>query len=288
MKRTIIIIFSLLAFLSCGSGPGNPSIRNTIKKDVSDTISLGLREYRSGNLNSAKSYYTEALMESYSIDNTALIIDINQKLSELSMRLSNYTDASNYIFAANTVMENENSKEFDFIIYLTIGKYYEKAYDNSWGYEKALEYYMRAAGSATNAQDRASAYNNIGIAEKKLKKPDEAVKWFESSILINEAEHVYDALGDNYYYLGEISDERLDYPSALLNYQSALKYDKIAEKSYSILDDLQKIAADYSKTGQKAESAYFYDKALHTAVSLNAANEIVSISNSILQLKNSP
>jgi len=145
-----------------------------------------------------------------------------------------------------------------------------------------------AAGSATNAQDRASAYNNIGIAEKKLKKPDEAVKWFESSILINEAEHVYDALGDNYYYLGEISDERLDYPSALLNYQSALKYDKIAEKSYSILDDLQKIAADYSKTGQKAESAYFYDKALHTAVSLNAANEIVSISNSILQLKNSP
>jgi tetratricopeptide (TPR) repeat protein len=277
MKKTILIILPLLTLFCCGTA--NLSIKNTVKRNISDTLSLGLKEYRSGNLNSAKSYYISALMESYSIDNTPFIIDISQKLSELSLRLSNYNDASNYIFTANNLKEHDNSKEYDFIIFLTMGKYYEKAYENPAGYETALKYYRMAAASAIKAADSASAFNNIGIVEKKLNRLDEAAQWFEKSLQINKGEAIYDALGDNYYYLGEVYLEKLDYQSALTNFMSALQNDKIAEKQYSIMDDLKIIAGVYLKLGRSMDSAYYYQKALNAALSMDDSADAAWISN---------
>ncbi|MGA2142401.1 MAG: hypothetical protein ABSG94_08250 [Brevinematales bacterium] len=289
--RTIIIISAFLALVSCGGGYVNPSIRNTVKKNAADNIALGLREYRTGNFNSAKSYYIDALFQSYSIDNTASVIDISQKLSELSLRLTNYSEASNYIFTANNLRihgdADENIKKYDFIIYLTIGKYYEKAYENTNGYNLALAYYQKAASAALNAPDRAGAYNNIGIAYLKLGAPETASGWFENAKDINQGAQVYDSLGDNYYYLGQSWSDRSDYTKALLNYQLALKYDKIAEKSYSILDDLKKIAAVYLKTGRNQDSAYYYNKAMKTAESLGDALQTGDISNTIISIMKS-
>ena len=230
---------------------------------------------------SARSYYLDALTESYSIDNTGYVISIYQKLSELSLRQANYTEASNYIFTAYSIKGYENTKEYDFIIYLTIGKFYEKAYENTNGYETALKYYQMAYGSAANDQDRAGAYNNIGIAYRKLKRLDEAAGWLEKARQINEGGKVYDSLGDNYYYLGEVYDDKLNYGSALTNYLSALKNDKIAEKTAAILDDLKKIAGDCFKLGRKDESIYYYKRAMYAALSLNAAEDAESISNTI-------
>jgi tetratricopeptide (TPR) repeat protein len=285
MKKYLIFYILIIILPSCGSPPKNPSVRDTVKKSVSDSLSLGLKEYRSGNLKSAVSYFEEALRGAYSIDDNPRVIDASQKLSELYIRTSNYTAASNYIFNAKYLCERENLTSFNFIIYLTIGKFYEKSIDTPEGYKMALSNYIRASDSSLDKVERAIAYNNIGIAEKKLRNLDEALSWFEKARDINEASRIYDALGDNYYYLGGVMEEKGNYEMALTNYFSALNYDKISEKSTAILDDLKSIGGIYFKLGKNDDSLFYYMKSLKTAESINDAGEIDSISNSLKYLQ---
>ncbi len=289
MKILIPLFICAVILSSCGSPAKNPAVRDTVKKSVSDSLSLGLKEYRAGHMKSAESYFEDALRSAYSIDNSYGVIDASQKLSELYLRVSNYTGASNYIFAAKSLSEKENMTSQDFILDLTIGKFYEKAYETPDGYKKAYSYYEKASQNASSDADRAGAYNNMGIADKKLQKLDDAASWFEKARSINEGAQIYDALGDNYYYLGGVWDDKRNYGLSLTNYFSALKYDKIAEKSGAILEDLKSIAGIYFKMGKNEDSSYYYMKALNTAQSINAADEAASIRNTLNYLqKTSP
>ncbi len=281
MKFIIFLILTIVILFSCAQQVKNPSIRETVKKSISESISLGVKEYKSGNLQSAKGFFLEALKEAYSIDNTEEIINIEQNLAITTLRSTNLSEASNYIFSAKFIAEKENITLYNYIIYLTIGKYYDRTADTPDDFETAISWYQKAATAAKDDEDRASAYNNIGVTKRKQKKLDEAVRWLDQARRINEGEKNYAALGDNYYYLGQTYEDQGLLSESLKNYLSALNYDKIAEKSVSILDDLKRIAQIYSRMSKFDEALYYYKKALNTAQSIDRTQDIQSLQNTI-------
>ncbi len=267
----IIFIIFILLFSSCGSK--NPTIRNNIKKNISDNLSVGIESYKSGNLESATLFLQQALKDAYSIDSIDDIILVLQSLTEVNLKNENYSLASNYIFQAESLIGMENNNDNNFLIQKTIGKYYEKTAKTQEDYNKSYQYYIKASESAKKDEEKAQAYNNIGTVKIELNQPDEALEWFIKSKNINESKNIYDSLADNYYNIGDIYEKKGNYAESLTNYNLALKNDKISEHLSGIIEDLKRIASVYSRMGNKDVSLEYYNRALNAAVSINDKNQ---------------
>lgn len=286
MTKLILLLFCSFFLYSCGSG--NPTVRNDVKKRVDDSLTIGVEEYKKGNYDSAKIFLEQALKNAYSIDNGSDIINAMQNLGEISIKLENYSEASNYIFSAQKLAETEKIQTFNFIITLTIGKFYDKTASTSGEYKRALEYYQSAAAMTQKDEEKAVAYNSIGISEIRQGNLDEALVWIEKSRKINESKKIYNAIADNYFNIGEVYEKKGNWNIALTNYNIALQNDKISENSSGIIDDLKSIAQVYLNEGLTDNAILFYSRALNTASSIGNRKEAALIQGLInnLQVKN--
>jgi len=285
MKRKFFALFFIFLIYSCAPPAKNPTIREEVKNSTTENMKLGVKEYKNGNYPSSRMFFEEALKQAYLIDNTSEIVNILINLCEINLRLENYTEASNQIFSARYIAKKENIYEHNFMLNLTIGRYYEKAYKNEKGYELALDFYLKALNEAKEDTDRAIVYSNIGLVKIRTDQLREAKNWIEKARAINESRQIYTALGDNYFYLGEIFEKQNNYDIAIKNYLLALKYDKIAEKTMAILEDLKRIALLYSKMNMEEDAIFYFEKAYKVAEGLNIATEKAFIQEKIENLK---
>lgn len=285
MKRPLFLLLLFCLFVYCAPPAKNPTVREEIKNSTTENMKLGVKEYKNGNYPSARMFFEEALKQAYLIDNTQEIVNILINLCEINLRLENYTEASNQIFKAQYIAAKERIYEHNFMLNLTAGRYYEKVYKNKRGYELALEFYFRALQEAREDDNRAVVYNSIGLIKIKQEQLKEAKNWIDKSRSINESRQIYTALGDNYFYLGEIYEKQSNYDTAVKNYLLALKYDKVAEKTMSIFEDLKRIAILYSKMNMDEDSLLYFEKAYKVAEGLNIASEKTFIQEKIKSLK---
>lgn len=282
MKKMLIILAAISLFCACGTK--NPTVRDTVKKKIGDSQTVGVNEFKKGNYASAKLFLESALKDAYTIDNVEGMVDAMQNLAEVHLRLDNFNDASNYIFRAKAVCEEEGLGS-QFAVLQTIGKYYDKTAAGAADHEKAMQAYRTALTLARSDQEKALVYNSIGIASMKRNKLDDATEWFTKSRDINEAGKVYDTLADNYFNLGEVSERKGDNQGALLNYQKALQNDKIAEKSDGIVDDLKKIGTVYSRLNDRNKALFYLNRAYNSAESMGYRSDLEEIQKLISAIK---
>lgn len=282
MKSIFFIITVSLVLFSCGAK--NATVREAVKKKISDSQTIGVNEFKKGNYSSAKLFLESALKDAYSIDNVEGMAEAMQNLSEVHLKLGNNTEASNYIFRAKNLSEREGLTN-DFSLLLTIGKYYDKTAAGEADYGKAMENFQAALSCAKTDLEKALIYNSIGITRMKLNRLDEAADWFEKSRAINESGRIYDTLADNYFNLGEVSERKNDFQGAVGYYMKALQYDKIAEKSDGIVEDLKKIGIVYSKLNDNDKAYYYLNRAFHSAESMGYKTDQDEIQKLISSLK---
>lgn len=282
MNRNVFILIAVLLLFSCGSK--NPTVRDTVKKKIADSQTIGVNEFKKGNYSSAKLFLESALKDAIAIDNVEGMVDAMQNLAEVHLKLGNYSDASNYVFRAKA-LSDEEALSNDFSVLHTVGKYYDKTADGEPDLERAMTTFRSALSLAKTDQEKALVYNSIGITAMKLGRLDEAADWFKKSKDINEAGRVYDTLADNYFNLGEVSGKKGDHKGALDYYLKALNNDKIAEKSDGIVDDLKKIGTEYSKLNDRSKALFYLNRALNTAESMGYKWDMEEIQKMISSLK---
>lgn len=281
MKVLIIFITALFLF-SCGSK--NPTIRTTLKKKATDSYSVGMEQYNQGNLPSAKLFFQDALKNATAVDNIEDIIAISLVLTEVHLNLDENTEASNLVFSAKKLAEQEAIQKFNFEIALTTGKYYDKTHtEKDQRLELALNNYEAAMQYALKDEDKATLYNNIGLVYIQQNKLDEALSIIEKARVINENKQVFDALADNYSNLGNIHTKKGNANEALAAYLQALKHDKTAENSAGIIDDLIRIGKSYQKLSQPDNARNYFQRALKAAESINDKKTMAEIQGMLQQ-----
>lgn len=282
MKRFLAIAAAaalLLALVSCGSK--NPTVRDTVKKKVSDNRTIGVEEFKKGNYSSARLFLEQALKDAYSVDSVEGMVSALQNLAEVHLKLGNFADASNAVFRARELNEREGLSE-DFAVLLTIGKYFERINRT----DLSLQFFEQALQTAKKDEDRALVQNSIGIVKIRQGLLDEAENWVRKSLAVNESKKIHNTLADNYFNLGEIYDKKGDTRNALSNYLLALRHDKISEKSDGIIEDLKRIGQMHQKLGDSPAAVYYYQRALNASEAMGYKSETEAIQQLIKDLRN--
>ncbi len=269
MIKTVLYFLIAFSLFSCATGK-NPSVRNTIKKKISNNVAIGVENFSKGKLESSLVFLKEALRYAYAIDSVPQQINVLINLAEINIGAGMYQEASNHIFLAKEMSEKEKIKEYRFPLLLVIGKYF----DRTGASGTALTFYQDAAKLARNGAEKARVLNGMGILYRKMKQYDLALKYLGDARNINLFANDYLQLANNDYNIGEVRLAQKKYKQALQNYRLALKGDKIAENSTGIFDDLKKIAVCNDKLGKIEDALYYLSRAEKVAEGAGMADRL--------------
>lgn len=213
-----------------------------------------------GQSDSAKYYFTEALKISRKFNITSIESRCVNNLGMYNWNRGNYNEALKYFFESLKMVEKTNDRKAVSIRLNNIGLIYQ---DMNLA-DKALDYHNRALQIRKEfnlKKDQVASLNNIGICYKELGRIDDAIRTYEEGIkLAKESNNLLDyySLLDN---LANTFQIKKDYGKAIETHLKALdKPDNYKVDPGSDLTTYANLSALYNKIDNPQRGIHFAKK----------------------------
>ncbi|CAM4131479.1 Tetratricopeptide repeat-containing protein [Pedobacter westerhofensis] len=142
---------------------------------------MGMIDDNSGNAESSRQHYLEALEIYKRLHNHKGIIKENIRLGVVENRKGNSTGALTYFLQALKISEKNNDKNGVMESYITLGE----VYANRHNYQRAISYYQKAEAIGIQlpfSSLKLNAYLNFGAAYRETGDLSKAIFYFEKGI----------------------------------------------------------------------------------------------------------
>jgi tetratricopeptide (TPR) repeat protein len=271
MKRLIGVVCVALCVFACSKK--NPTVRTDILNQAQDHLNVGVTEFKKGNYSTASLFLDQALGESQSIDNIPLQVRVMLSIGELEIAQGQFAQASNHIFTAWQLADISEIPVSRFNLFATTGKFYAKTSN----FIAAIENYEMAIRNTSDPAQEAIIYNNIGNVYRRMGEYDHALTYLGRATRINWAKKIYDQLAGNYFNTGELYLQQEQTVKAMNNYLLALKYDKIAENSVGVIEDLKRLAECAFKLEKYDAAQIYLSRALNVAQNIRLTRQVAIV-----------
>jgi tetratricopeptide (TPR) repeat protein len=245
----------LLGVLSCSTAPAKNDTVTTMKNQAAQDAGYGEAYLRQGRYDLALQFFTLALNENTSIDNTEGIIKSYNSIGRVYMAVGSLDDAQS-VFSKAQGLARGASAPLLFVTTNNLGELYMAQGDP----QKALETFQEALAMPAEARtpsQTATLFHNLGTAQRNLGNPTQALEYYGDSLEINLANKLTAEAAADYYMIASVYSRRGSYDEAVKNALLALSLDKKIENSPGIAEDLYALGLISNKSKDTA-GAYDY------------------------------
>lgn len=153
--------------------------------------------------------------------------------------------------------------------------------------DEAIQYYFRGLELSTDAAKRGAIYNNIGVAYRRLKDYDNALKYYELAYGIGKAIGDTIRMAKSLNNIGSVWYNRLQFAKARSYYEKSLRLRENINDSVGILSSLNNIAMIYEEEKNYTGALEIHHRMLKNAGARHHPLDIITSSINIgnLELK---
>jgi tetratricopeptide (TPR) repeat protein len=245
-----VILLALLFASACSSAPKGPVETRVLRNAGSAQLEIANREADRGNYEGALELLAEARRLAFSADDSDLIVRTYLSMGNAYSFLGKEDDAAVCWERASAEVALTGDGEL-----AALCEIYRQRHRLSGG-APAAEIRDRAQAALakikTNPLNAALAWTVIGLAEKELRRFDEAEAALKKALALHEA-HLEQAAYD-WYLIASVRSVAGNYDAALAALNEALDHDRRAENGYGLGKDWLARAAILAKAGRPAEA----------------------------------
>jgi tetratricopeptide (TPR) repeat protein len=267
MLRAGACAFLLAALAACSTAPVKDDTVTAMKKQASQNSTYASAYYKQGRYELALQFYTQALSEYTSVDDSAGIVQTYNDIGMTYVATGAFDAAEPLILKAQ---ERARLVSPALILASTInlGELYLAKGDSARAL-KAFQDALALPAETRTPVRTAIIYHDLGTAQKALGDMDAALASFAQSLKINlEGKFVQEAAGD-YYMIASVHSKLGAYDEAVKNALLALSLDKQIESSPAIAKDLYALGLITTKQSDMAAAYDYFQRAYLVYTTLN-------------------
>lgn len=261
--------------IGCSSAPKQPDRELAVQNRAGQYAQHGNAYFARAEYQMALQFFDLALQANISVDNLPGIAKSYNSIGRVFMVTGNLTEAeSNYRLALDFALVASDTEQ-ELQAYVNLAEAALRADDP----DQAFEYLQRAEQLVADPPTPVHAvlYHNLGTLHARRGDLPSAEELVRRAAQLNEQFRAWPELGSNYFMLASILSRRADYSAALTAAQQALEWDKRAENSPGIAQDLRAIGIILERMERLEEAYAHHLRALRIFISLNKASETVDV-----------
>lgn len=219
----------------------------------------------SGNRPLAMSYYHKALKAFYDIRDADKVAMIMMNMGSEYEYAGNLKLAIAYkLKALKNKLASGKKKNLDYY-YQQVGQLFKETNTDKWEFYVKKAYEVSRTLPDSRIQTKAAIFNDLGGISKLRGKNDEALAWYDSMLVISQANNYITGLGTAYSNRSLIYMSQEKYPEAYADVLKAIDYAQQSGKIYAQIIDRIHAANILEKMSRYAEAGLYAQKALTIA-----------------------